>query len=519
MITMNLFQTIQKRKKHGLGIRQISRELQISRKTVRKYFRMELNEYVKYKHHAYQKPHVFSRYRNEILEIYQRNKDKVYASSVYDLLEEKYGTNSLPGSPRTLRNFISHLNASGEVLNSNDKRYYTPVEELPFGKQLQVDFGQTRITSGEVIYIFAAVLSASRYRYASVQDRPFKSLDVILHLQDCFEYIGGIPKQLVIDQDKTMVVSENSGDILYTEKFSEYKAEMAFNMHVCRKSDPESKGKVENLVKFIKTSFFSARSFTSIDDVKTGLFTWLQRTANGKISQATGMIPANLLSQEQKAFNPLRASLFKRDNILEREERRVDEKNLISVGSSRYSVPAAYRKKKVWIYRSKTDLIIYEDVAGKEIARHTRSLFPHQKVMNKSHFQDMSLKPVQLKDNIKKKVSLPGWPEYIEENYQRYSRYFREQHKGLMKFLGSAYDRELLQEALELCRETDGYSAENLKESYIYVQGVHQNVHDDIIPALVSGIQAVKADKRNPLVAKRDLSFYHSVVSILGVVL
>jgi transposase len=33
-------------------------------------------------------------------------------------------------------------------------------------------------------------------------------VDVIQHLLDSFAYFGGIPKELVIDQDKTMVVSE-----------------------------------------------------------------------------------------------------------------------------------------------------------------------------------------------------------------------------------------------------------------------------------------------------------------------
>jgi transposase len=71
--------------------------------------------------------------------------------------------------------------------------------------------GETVIETGERIYIFASVLSASRFRYVAVQNRPFKTLDVVLHLLDCFEYIGGIPEEIVIDQDSTLVVSENHG--------------------------------------------------------------------------------------------------------------------------------------------------------------------------------------------------------------------------------------------------------------------------------------------------------------------
>ena len=54
-----------------------------------------------------------------------------------------------------------------------------------------------------------------------------------------------------------MVVSENSGDIIYTKDFQYFKDEMGLKLYVCRPSDPESKGKIENVAKFIKYSFFA----------------------------------------------------------------------------------------------------------------------------------------------------------------------------------------------------------------------------------------------------------------------
>ena len=58
-----------------------------------------------------------------------------------------------------------------------------------------------------------------------------------------------------------MVVSENRGDIIYTKDFKQFIEEMDLNMYVCRKSDPESKGKIENLIKFIKRNFLRIRDF------------------------------------------------------------------------------------------------------------------------------------------------------------------------------------------------------------------------------------------------------------------
>ena len=45
------------------------------------------------------------------------------------------------------------------------------------------------------------------------------------------------------DQDSIIVVSENNGDIIHTHAFSAFMKETRLDVLVCRKSDPESKGK------------------------------------------------------------------------------------------------------------------------------------------------------------------------------------------------------------------------------------------------------------------------------------
>jgi transposase len=92
------------------------------------------------------------------------------------------------------------------------------------------------------------------------QGRPFRTLDVIRLLLDAFDYFGGRPEELVIDQDRLMIVSENAGDIICTKEFQQLVDEQEVGLRVCRRADPESKGKVENLVKFTKGNFLSVLS-------------------------------------------------------------------------------------------------------------------------------------------------------------------------------------------------------------------------------------------------------------------
>jgi len=514
MIVMNMYQKVRKFKKRKYSQKRIAEELKMDRRTVRKYCEMSEAEYVQNRNNLQNKDRVFDLYRDEILSIYRVNDGKIYVSSIYDVLEEKY--DKLPGKERTLRNYIQYLNKSGEI-NSNDYvRLYTPVEDLPLGKQMQLDFGEIEIASGQRIYIFGVVLSASRFKYVAVQKRPFKTIDVINHLLNSFEIIGGVPEQLVIDQDKVMVVKENSGDIAYTKEFEDFKSEMGFTMYVCRKADPESKGKVENLIKFVKTSFFSARNFQSFEEIPKALTAWLDRRANGKICQATGMIPADILEKERESLKPLKPSIYRRESILMREPRDVDGKSMISVGASLYSVPKRFIKKTVWIFRTETELFLYDAIDGKEIAKHKISPFKGNKVTQKNHFRDYGEKPEALIKQLKDQNESESWKKYVDANYKRFSRYYRDQHQELYEFLSDNPDMDLLSKSVDLCIENGTLSARNLKESYAYIHGCENENYPDLLPQLLTGIKAVKHENKNIKVKKRELSYYTSLVSILG---
>ena len=60
---------------------------------------------------------------------------------------------------------------------------------------------------------------------------------------------------MVYHQDRLFLVNENLGDLLLTQDFKTYVFEQSFRLHFCRKADPQSKGKVENVVKFVKNNF------------------------------------------------------------------------------------------------------------------------------------------------------------------------------------------------------------------------------------------------------------------------
>lgn len=514
MVTKNMYQKILEFKKKGYSKAKIVKKLKLDPKTVAKYYRMSEQKYREYANSLKYREKAFDVQKDDILEVYKENGyQKLNMAGVYDYLEEKNGT--LPGTEKTLRNYIEYLVETNQLEFEANIRVRGKVPEMPFGKQLQIDFGEYTTRSGLKLYIFSAVLSASRYKYVALQQRPFTTLDLIGHLLDCFDFIGGLPEELVIDQDSVMVVSENHGDIIYTQDFNYFIQEMGLRMYVCRKSDPASKGKVENSIKFIKQNFLSMRDFTSLEEAQESLMRWLSRRANGKISQATKRIPAEVIEEEREYFRPLRNSIYRRWSLLGREERIANDEAVISVEERLYSIPKGYRNKTVEIYKTEERVFVFDVHTGEQIAEHTLSLSPGMKIIKREHHRRDGKTTKQIKDEVRGKFSLGRWGEFVEANFEVLSRYVRDQCLEAHKHFSGEVDLGCLDKALEFCLEHKTYTMVNLRDTYQYYRGLEDSEGEDILDKLGPHLKEVSRYKKEIQVAKRELGVYKSLVNIV----
>jgi len=468
MIREKMYEKVQLFKRQGYSISEISSELEIDPKTAAKYYVMDGRQFK-----AYQKKHmfrnkVFEEYEKDILKVYKMNEfQRINMSAVYDYLEEKYGT--LSGSEQTLRNYIDYLIKTDKLRLNEKIRLYRKVPELPFGRQMQLDFGQYRCRSGLKLYIFASLLSASRYKYVVFQDHPFRTKEVISHLLNSFDYFKGVPLELVIDQDNLMVVSENAGDIIYTNDFTYFIEEQKIRMYVCRAADPETKGKIENLIKYVKRNLLSIRDFTSIDEANESNLKWLKRRANGKISQATKKIPAYLIEEERKHLRPLRNSIFRKNSHLGREQRIASEKAYISVDASNYQLPLKYQNRTIEIYLTKHKLFVFDLYTGEEIISYELSPIPGRMFSKRKCGRETEKKAKELKALVSEMFELKNWKSFTAENFKTFSRYVRDQCLEAKRyFLVKDIDLDILEQSLEYCLKNDTLSFSNLNDTYIY---------------------------------------------------
>ncbi len=270
MIREKMYKQVQSFKRQGRSKRQIAACLGMDPKTVAKYFHMDERDFKSYRQQHMFREKLLEEYEEDILEVYEKNEFKrLNMSSVYDYLEERYG--SLPGNEQTLRNYINYLIQTDKLRLEERLRSYTKIPELPFGQQMQLDFGQHRCRSGLKLYIFAGVLSSSRYKYVSFQGHPFTTKDVIDHLLACFDFFGGMPEELVIDQDRLLVVSENSGDIIYTGDFRYFIEEQEIRISMDGRGRLYDNIFVERLWRTVKYEEVYLNDYVSVPVARKGL--------------------------------------------------------------------------------------------------------------------------------------------------------------------------------------------------------------------------------------------------------
>ena len=468
MIKERMYKQIKNFKRQGYSQKEVAEALGIDLKTAVKYYRMDEEEFRAYRREHMFRDKVLDKYEKDILEVYKENEfQKLNMAAVYDYLEERHGL--LPANEQTLRNYIDYLIQTDRLHLKERIRLYRKVPELPFGRQMQLDFGQYRLRSGVKLYILAALLSASRYKYVIFQSHPFRTKEVIPHLLSCFTYFGGVPEEMVIDQDNLMVVSENAGDIIFTEDFKYFIQEQEIRMYVCRAADPESKGKIESLIKYVKRNFLAIRDFKNVEEANKSLATWLRRRANGKISQATKQIPALLIEYEREKLRPVRNSIFRKDSLLGREERNANEKAYISVDACMYQLPLKYRNRTVEIYLTREKLFVFDLYTGKEILSCDLSPIPGKIISNREYMREKEKTAQELKVFVSDMFEGESWRRFTARNFKRFQRYVRDQCLEAKRyFMGKEIDRDILDQALQYCLENDTLSFSNLNDTYAY---------------------------------------------------
>lgn len=372
------------------SVNKISEVLGVNRRTVTRYLSFSEKEYESFLLSQSDRKKELQSYEAFVKERLQLYPD-TSAAQLHDWLKEHHA--DFPKlNAKTIFNFVHWVRNKYNIPKLAEQRQLSIVEELPYGKQAQVDFGEFNLRSSDgvrvKVFFFTFVLARSRYKYIWFTDHYFTSELAIQAHEQAFAYTGGVPDEIVYDQDKVFIVSENSGDIILTDVFRSYTRTQSFKLHFCRKSDPQSKGKVENLVKYVKQNFLYNRTYYNIETLNDDVMGWLGRTANALPHGVTKKEPHSEWIIEQAFLKPYTAHPV----VIKTVAYTVRKDNTISWKSNLYSLPLGTyigRGAQVMVQKQQGDLVIFH-VQGNELCRHMIALGKGLKIINTDHKRDKS---------------------------------------------------------------------------------------------------------------------------------
>jgi len=471
MVDYNMYVKIKELKEIGFKKNRVANSLNLDPKTVNKYWDMTDEDYARYLIETSERTKIMDEYHDFVLDRLMTYPD-ISSSIIFDNLRETF-PNKFKAGDRTVRLYVAFLREKEGIPKPVTIRQYGENPELPFGYQAQVDMGQKQMKDingkSVKIYIFAMVLSSSRFKFVLLQLEPFTAETFIRAHDLAFKYFGGRPSEIVYDQDRVMVVSENRGDIIYTEAFENYRNYAGFSIHLCRGADPESKGKIESVVKYVKGNFLSCRIFHGIASLNSAALCWLDRTGNGKVHETTKMIPSIVFREEQKYLKPVpelsEPTVMPKTAI-------VRKTNVVMYKQNRYCMPKGTyrpgRRVKIETDENKKKISFIDTENGSLIEEHRLNDGIGQCIRHSNPDRDRGSKLKTIKEKVFKGFS--GYEkaiDYAKIIMETKPRYVRDQF-GLLIKLQEEYSTEEILKGIHYCIERSLYSANDLKDTLEY---------------------------------------------------
>lgn len=362
----------------GYGIRQISRALEIDRKTVQRYLKLAemagisrqqplpekyallpmLAAFIPENKRPQPARNIFEPYRDEISVLITNSSDPLKPKTAFEVICVRH---TLAASYSTFKRFIrdARIGQHGQASTCR-------LETLA-GEELQLDYGRVGLLynpltqKSRVVHVFIATLSFSRLKYVEfvfTQDQ--KSFVACHHRM--FEFFGGVPQRIVIDNLKNGVLKPDLYDPRLNRLYQELAEHYGFFIDTARVRHPKDKGKVERAVPVVRELFRKLKALhLTLEIARANHLAkeWALLDNGMKVHGTTGLKPYEVFQEfEKPALQPLPERAFE---IATWKEAKVHCDQFIQFEKKFYSVPEAYLGKTLWVRGTEKMIEIYDD--------------------------------------------------------------------------------------------------------------------------------------------------------------
>jgi len=350
----------------GLSMRQISKKLHISRKTVSKIIGGE-------KITKPTSPLLLTPYERLIGQWY-KDYPFLKATQVYERLKEY----DFGGSYETVKRGTMKF-------RQKRREGFHALEFLP-GEEAQIDWMEWRVPEGPVYYGFMFLLAWSRY--LCVTFYPRHSLEFFLdgHLE-AYREIEGIARRNRYDNLKSVVLQRRP-ELKLNPQFLDFSVHYGFSIHLCSPRRANEKGRVERVIRDAK-NFLRVTPVEDLRDLNRKITLW-RRERNNRVHRSTGRTPADMLREEK--LKPLPQIEYRPYRVVVAG---VSKTGFVEFETNRYSVPSQYCGMSCEILALPDSLEVL--INGRKVATHRRLFEREQKKEDPSHREKLLSKTPHFK--------------------------------------------------------------------------------------------------------------------------
>lgn len=379
---------------------------------------------------------------------------------------------------------------------------YLRLEFAP-GEVAQVDWGEFGDVFGDGIKVhcFAMVLAFSRMIYVEFT-RSEKFEEFIRCHENAFKFFGGVPKECWYDNLATAVSDRMGNLIKFNARFMAYMGHHGVRPHACNVARGNEKGRVEDLIKYIRMNFWSGRTFSDFDELTKQLHVWRNQTANVREHRSTRKVVKILFESEEKPIllklNPVP---YDTDEIFSRN---VTSDFHLQYETNRYSVPWTLVGLTVTIRVNNLELKVYYN--EKFICSHARSYLKNKVFTRDEHRTGLlERKPGATRDTWQLgyvKGLSPKMAEYVELIRQG-PRSLKYELSRLVALI-TVYGQAMVLDACHECLSSGVVGVDNLE---LYLKRKHHPSRTSLNPAPIS----FSSDKLNRVHPEVDLRKYDAL--------
>lgn len=381
------------------------------------------------------------------------------------------------------------------------------------GEEAQVDFGYVGLRKDQQgktrkAYAFAMTMGYSRVSYFEIVFDQRVDTFIQCHI-NAFEYFGGVPKTVKIDNLKAAILEASFYEPEYQKEYQELADYYGFISLPCKVRYPQEKGKVESAIKYIKNNFMAGRRFKDFAELKTKLREWQEEVCNKRIHGTTKKIPQEVFrKEEQSKLKELPAKAWE---VYQIAKRKVSPTCHIMMDNNYYSVPYKYVGEIVEVKISRQMIRIYYQ--EQEIASHLILSENGQYQTQQHHYPDykgISTTEYQQRQGQKMREIGEEAYEYFNKLMKQYPHHWGNKINGILQ-LSRQYGKEAVNLSCKRANQFEVYTYEVIKN--ICRKGLFKEVvetttsnSDPIISNIVT-TKPVTASRTNNNLC-RPLSYY-----------